>query len=423
MTVSRLPLLLALLALAGCPSTVEPDDAPEPTDDTPALDTPIPVDVGADTPTDAGTDAPEPRDPCDTPGAMEIRTCGFCGEASFRCEGGFWERTTPCINERECAAGGFETRTNELCGEETRLCSGTCTWGDWSRTRPDGECRAGERRVGDGICPPMEAEFETCDASCMWDTSGVCEDADGCAGTPRTSPHGQEEVCVPAGPYIRQPDVPAWRAEIMVSAFYIDRYPVTNGRMTACQDAGGCSAHPDPVLGPMIRDPAAADRPVALASPDMAAEFCAWDGGRRLPSEAEWEKAARGPAPRTNQMPWDTAVDWRAPTERCALYCRAEDCFGFVLFDSMCGTRSHFSVELQIGDNRPEVVADYYRADALWFDDPRSMAPDPLQDESLGSPGRLSRGGDGLLLNPGNALSVRTLAGTTTGFRCARSAH
>jgi gamma-glutamyl hercynylcysteine S-oxide synthase len=99
---------------------------------------------------------------------------------------------------------------------------------------------------------------------------------------------------------------------VQVATFGIDRYEVTNGRYGACVDAGVCTP---PALTisrdrpSYFRDARFADYPVVFVSWAQADTFCRFDGGR-LPTEAEWEKTARGPAPSIRAYPWgDTPAD------------------------------------------------------------------------------------------------------------------
>jgi serine/threonine-protein kinase len=95
------------------------------------------------------------------------------------------------------------------------------------------------------------------------------------------------------------------------AAFEMDRYEVTNARYRACEAAGKCTA---PTLSSsMLRahyhdDAKFADYPVIFVSWQQADAYCKFAGGR-LPTEAEWERAAKGTdGPRT--FPWgDSAPD------------------------------------------------------------------------------------------------------------------
>jgi formylglycine-generating enzyme required for sulfatase activity len=149
----------------------------------------------------------------------------------------------------------------------------------------------------------LDAEVVTESPDAAPDTPAPAPDA--APAPPDAAPEPSlQMVLVPAGPFwmgcaqgdntCRFDAYPGRTVEL--SAFEIDVHETTQAEWAACVEAGACplpQAHYTPEATPR-----AAVRNITWA---QAAAYCAWRGAR-LPTEAEWEKAARGADAR--HFPW-----------------------------------------------------------------------------------------------------------------------
>ncbi len=132
------------------------------------------------------------------------------------------------------------------------------------------------------------------------------------AGAVRISERdGAEMVYVPAGEFIMGSEDGADNEKpvhtVYLDAYWIDKYEVTNAQFKKCVDAGTCTAPTTCDWGePTYQDADKAGHPVVCVDWENARKYCEW-AEKRLPTEAEWEKAARGTDGRT--YPWGNEFD------------------------------------------------------------------------------------------------------------------
>jgi formylglycine-generating enzyme required for sulfatase activity len=122
--------------------------------------------------------------------------------------------------------------------------------------------------------------------------------------------------------------------EVTVSSFCLDRTEVTTRAYLACVEKGECERPPEKVTWPGIKDAEVAlyspfcnapqkdhaEHPINCVAWPMADRFCK-QRGARLPTEAEWEFAARGASQR--KYPWGDEAPGPGYLNACGKECAA----------------------------------------------------------------------------------------------------
>ncbi len=226
-------------------------------------------------------------------------------------------------------------------------------------------------------------------------------------------------VTVPAGPFLMGSPEEVGGADehpqrtVHLKTFAIDQTEVTNARYLRFVKETGHKPPPNPYQqGHLSAMPMIADLPVVQITWHDAADYCQW-AGKRLPTEAEWEKAARGTDGRL--FPWGN----NEPTTRHTNFNRDwEDVLTLRAVGSYPAGRSPYGLDDMAGNAR-EWVQDWY--------DPEYYKTAPDHDPRGPERGILKGIRGGSWHNGSNDIrtAIRGKGGFAlktdgTGFRCAR---
>lgn len=295
---------------------------------------------------------------------------------------------------------------------------------------------AGRRVNGPVVVAALAFGVAGCRADdTYFDAGGDGDAGGGISCPPDTCP--AEMVYVPCGPFVMGSDPGEGfddeRPEhtVALSGYCIDRAEVTNAQWRSCVAAGGCRP---PAGGPSSRtradyhaNPAFDDYPVINVDWDQATAYCA-RAGKRLPTEAEWEKAARGGcetiAPAACGIEDERTYPWGDSSPTCDI----AGFFGCLRDTSGVGARSPagdspYGAQDMAG-NVWEWVADWY--DAACYATCASDCLDPAGPGSSVDGTRVQRGGSwssdpGLLRAAHRVRSNPSNAADDVGLRCART--
>jgi formylglycine-generating enzyme required for sulfatase activity len=193
---------------------------------------------------------------------------------------------------------------------------------------------------------------------------------------------------------------------VYLDAYWIDQTEVTNAMYQRCVEVGRCT---EPQHSARYGSAHYAKHPVVGVTWQQAQEYCAWVG-RRLPTEAEWEKAARGTDGRP--FPWGNT----APNS------------DFLNFNREVGDTTEVGQypvgaspygALDMAGNTWEWVADRY-SQTYYAQAPAKNPPGPATGNT-----RVLRGGawgvDARAVRVANRFWAFPGRNDLDGFRCARS--
>ncbi len=219
---------------------------------------------------------------------------------------------------------------------------------------------------------------------------------------------GSTLVYIPAGDFTMGDGVFALAHNVTLDAYWIQQTKVTNRMYEQCVKAGICSAPTQTLGGPVFSNPEFGNHPVVGVNWAQSQAYCAWTFGS-LPTEAQWEKAARGP--NENTYPWGNS----APT--CGLLNFANCYKSTSGVDAFSATGASPYGLLDMAGNTFEWVADWY-AEAYYSTSPLANPAGPESGQYRGVRGSSFETDDLLIASTIRRYNEPADSERDTGFRC-----
>lgn len=342
--------------------------------------------------------------------------CAFCGEA---CVEGQCEFSA--CEGKECGADGCGGSCGECLGEQESCSGGTCICVP--------QCQG--KQCGFDGCGNLCGECPYSDQQCI---SGLC--------VSQCKHDCEVEVVVPSGAFWmgcnKTIDTECYAEEepyhlVHLDAYHIDKNEVTINDYSECVLSGYCTVPSTTYSHCDWSKPGKTNNPVNCVTWFQAMSYCTW-AGKRLPTEAEWEKAARGGCDRNGGVEDCSALSRKYPWGDASPSCsRAvmNEIGGTSGYGCGSGSTSIVCSKSPSGDspyglcdmagNVWEWTADWYNPD--YFE----VSPSQNPTGPAGGAKRVLRGSS--FVDFGNSYQRVSLRGADTpdgfygglGFRCARS--
>ena len=342
-----------------------------------------------------------------------------CDPATGQCVATPKADGTLCDDGNACTAG-------DACTGGT--CSGTVNCDDGNACTTDA--------CGAGACKHVVVpDWSTCGDGSVCDGKGTCGDVKTAKGM----------AYIPAGTFWMgcnatkdancNPDEKP-QHKVTLSAYYMDLNETTVGQYKACVDVGGCTVPSSVQPKQFATYPGLTSSPVNFMTAAQSADYCKWRGAEySLPTEAQWEMAARGSCEKNGSTAGDAACaaamrtyPWGEASPSCSYAVMSKGGDG-------CGTGAPWAVGSKTSGDSPYGLHDMAGNVAEWTEDgyasmyySGSSATDPFNATGP----RVSRGGslfaDNAALRAGfrdyfvpSVVNLGIDDFTQRGMRCVRS--